>query len=154
MLKPGTRVWCYFPKGTSDIQTDLTRDKGWDALLKSDSIKWLSLVSFNDTWSSFLLRLKTEKDKEEAEKLIKSMGHYFKMTSIAGMLLALIMYIVHSIDIVILVAIVEVIMFFMLFRYQKRQDKRIMQLISSKIPIEHGSHDYIMFLENWEHNHS
>ena len=34
----------------------------------------------------------TEEDKEEAEKLIKSLRHYFKMTSIAGMLLALIMY--------------------------------------------------------------
>jgi preprotein translocase subunit YajC len=132
---------------------------GNERFLQSRSIPYLILedgtcqVYLDKIEDSEILR-PTEKDKEEAEKLIKSMGHYFKMTSIAGMLLALIMYIVHSIDIVILVAIVEVIMFFMLFRYQKRQDKRIMQLISSKIPIEHGSHDYIMFLENWEHNHS
>jgi preprotein translocase subunit YajC len=132
---------------------------GNERFLQSRSIPYLILedgtcqVYLDKIEDSEILR-PTEKDKEEAEKLIKSMGHYFKMTSIAGMLLALIMYIVHSIDIVILVAIVEVIMFFTLFRYQKRQDKRIMQLISSKIPIEHGSHDYIMFLENWEHNHS
>ena len=132
---------------------------GNERFLKSRSIPYLILedgtcqIYLGKIEDSEILR-PTEEDKEEAEKLIKSLGHYFKMTSIAGMLLALIMYIVHSIAIVILVAIVEVIMFFMLFRYHKRQDKRILQLISSKIPIEHGSHDYIMFLENWEHNHS
>ena len=89
----------------------------------------------------------TEKDKEEAGKLIKSMGHYFKMTSIAGMLLALIMYTVHSLAIVILAALIEVIIIFMLLRYTKRQDKRIMQLISTKIPIKRGSKAYIMILE-------
>src|SRR5258708_5916244 len=25
--------WIYYPKGSSNIQTDLTRDKGWDSLL-------------------------------------------------------------------------------------------------------------------------
>ena len=69
------------------------------------------------------------------------------MTSIAGMLLALIMYTVHSLAIVILAAIIEVIIIFMLLRYKKRQDKRIMQLISTKIPIKHGSKEYIMILE-------
>jgi hypothetical protein len=43
----------------------------------------------------------TEVDKEEADKLIKRMYQYFKMGSIAEMLLALIMYIVHSLSIVI-----------------------------------------------------
>ena len=31
-LKPAGTLWITFPKGTSKIQTDLTRDKGWDAL--------------------------------------------------------------------------------------------------------------------------
>src|SRR5689334_14452139 len=30
-LKPAGMLWITFPKGTSKIQTDLTRDKGWDA---------------------------------------------------------------------------------------------------------------------------
>jgi hypothetical protein len=126
---------------------------GNERFLKSRSIPYL--IFEDGTCQIYLGKIEdsevlkpTEEDKEEADKLIKSMGHYFKMTSIAGMLLALIMYIVHSIAIVILAAIVEVIMIFMLIRYQKRQDKRIMQLMSTKIPIEHGSHDYIMFLEN------
>ena len=33
LLKPGVIVWVYYPKGTSKLQTDLNRDKGWDCLL-------------------------------------------------------------------------------------------------------------------------
>src|ERR1044072_2682805 len=47
MLQPGVMVWIFYPKGTSGIQTDLTRDKGWDALLKHD-LKWIALISFYD----------------------------------------------------------------------------------------------------------
>lgn len=54
--------WCYYPKGTSNLQTDLTRDKGWDNLLKEEAFHWISLISFNDTWSAFAFRLKTEAD--------------------------------------------------------------------------------------------
>lgn len=89
----------------------------------------------------------TEADKVEAEKLIQSLGHYFKMVSVAGMLLALIMYIVHSINIVLFVGIIEIIMIVKLYLYQQKQNNRIMHLISTKIPIEHGSKDYVMILE-------
>lgn len=61
--KEGVIVWCYYPKGSSKIQTDLTRDKGWDTVLKHPEIKWLNLISFDDTWSTFAFRLQTEKDK-------------------------------------------------------------------------------------------
>ena len=54
-LKPESMVWISFPKGTSKIQTDLTRDRGWDAVQQAD-LKWLSLVSVNETWSAFALR--------------------------------------------------------------------------------------------------
>ena len=129
-------------------------NSGNERFLKARSIPYLILK--DGTCQIFLGRIEdceilrpTERDKEEAEKSIKSMGRIFKMTSIAGMLLALIMYIVHSLAIVILTAIIEVIIIILLLKYKKRQDKRIMQLISTKIPIEHGSHEYIMFLESW-----
>jgi hypothetical protein len=48
-------LWISFPKGTSGIQTDLTRDKGWDGLA-SANLKWVNLISVNDTWSAFCLR--------------------------------------------------------------------------------------------------
>ena len=54
-LKPEGLLWISFPKGSSKIQTDLTRDKGWEALHGLD-LKWTALVSVNDTWSAFSLR--------------------------------------------------------------------------------------------------
>ena len=54
-LKPTSMLWFTFPKGTSKIQTDLTRDKGWDALQGAD-LKWITLVSVDDTCSAFAVR--------------------------------------------------------------------------------------------------
>ncbi len=69
LLKPGVIVWAYYPKGTSKIQTDLTRDKGWDSLMKhNDKLAWINLISFNDTWSVFGFRAKTDADKKREAK--------------------------------------------------------------------------------------
>jgi hypothetical protein len=66
LLKPNVTVWVYYPKGTSKIQTDLTRDKGWDCLLaEGDKLTWISLISFDDTWSVFGFRTKTEAEKKK-----------------------------------------------------------------------------------------
>ena len=54
-LKPDSLLWISYPKGTSKIQTDLTRDKGWDSLQKTN-LKWVTLISVNETWSAFALR--------------------------------------------------------------------------------------------------
>ncbi len=63
MLHDAVVCWIYYPKGTSSLQTDLTRDKGWEALLGHDELKWISLISFDDTWSAFGMRLKSAADK-------------------------------------------------------------------------------------------
>jgi len=69
LIKPGVIVWVYYPKGSSKIQTDLTRDKGWDCLLsEGDKLTWISLISFDDTWSVFGFRPKTEADKRKEAK--------------------------------------------------------------------------------------
>src|SRR6185436_16445636 len=69
LLKEGVTVWVYYPKGTSKIQTDLTRDKGWDCLLaEGDKLTWISLISFDDTWSVFGFRPKTEADRKKEAK--------------------------------------------------------------------------------------
>jgi hypothetical protein len=52
-LKPTGLLWISFPKGSSKIQTDLTRDKGWDSVR---DLKWVNLISVNGTWSAFSLR--------------------------------------------------------------------------------------------------
>ena len=68
-LKPSIIVWVYYPKVTSKLQSDLTRDKGWDCLLaEGDKLTWISLISFNDTWSVFGFRPKTEADRKKEAK--------------------------------------------------------------------------------------
>jgi len=64
LIKDDVVCWIYYPKGASKIQTDLTRDKGWDTLLKHD-FQWFSLISFDDTWSAFAMRSKTDADKKK-----------------------------------------------------------------------------------------
>jgi hypothetical protein len=64
-LKPESMLWISFPKGTSKIQTDLTRDKGWDSLRDLD-LKWINLISVNDTWSAFALRPYKEGEKRQS----------------------------------------------------------------------------------------
>lgn len=70
LLHPGMIVWVYFPKGSSGIQTDLTRDKGWDCLRAEDEkLTWINLISFDDTWSVFGFRSKEgDHRKKEAKK--------------------------------------------------------------------------------------
>jgi hypothetical protein len=69
LLKTGVIIWVYYPKGTSGVQTDLTRDKGWDCLLEeSDKLTWISLISFDATWSVFGFRPKTEADLKKDAK--------------------------------------------------------------------------------------
>jgi hypothetical protein len=81
LVKPEVIVWVYYPKGTSKIQTDLTRDKGWDCLLaEGDKLTWISLISFDDTWSVFGFRPKTEADRKKEAKP-KEEREIFKWTN-------------------------------------------------------------------------
>jgi hypothetical protein len=66
LLKENVTCWIYFPKGSSKMQTDLTRDKVWESLQKQQNLQFLTLVSFNETWSAFAIRLKTKSDKKKA----------------------------------------------------------------------------------------
>ncbi len=63
-----TIVWTFFPKGTSGIQTDLTRDKGWDEVMSRDDLRWISMISYDETWTAIAFRNKTERDKKQELK--------------------------------------------------------------------------------------
>ena len=67
-LRPESMLWISFPKGSSKIQTDLTRDKGWEILQKLD-LKWINLVSVNETWSAFALRPYREGEEKQSFQL-------------------------------------------------------------------------------------
>lgn len=61
-------LWLSFPKGSSRIQTDLTRDKGWEAIRDLD-LKFITLVSVNDLWSAFSLRPYKEGEEKQSFQL-------------------------------------------------------------------------------------
>jgi hypothetical protein len=64
-LKPEAILWIAFPKGTSKIQADLTRDQGWEGI-QTLNLKWVNLVSVNETWSAFALRPYKEGEKKQS----------------------------------------------------------------------------------------
>ena len=64
-LRPESILWISFPKGASKIQTDLTRDQGWEGVQKLD-LKWINLVSVNETWSAFAMRPYKEGEKKQS----------------------------------------------------------------------------------------
>lgn len=70
LLKDQAICWIFFPKGSSKIQTDLTRDSAW-ALLQNREVQMITLISFDDIWSAFGVRQKiqTEKKKEQKAKI-------------------------------------------------------------------------------------
>ena len=67
-LRPDSMLWNSLPKGTSRIQTDLTRDKGWEVLQTLD-LKWINLISVNETWSAFALRPYREGEEKQSFRL-------------------------------------------------------------------------------------
>ena len=64
-LTPASILWISFPKGSSKIQTDLTRDKGWESIRPLD-LKWITLISVNETWSAFSLRPYKEGEQRQS----------------------------------------------------------------------------------------
>jgi hypothetical protein len=66
-LKPESILWISFPKGSSRNQTDLTRDQGWESL-RTLGLKWITLISVNETWSAFSLRPYKEGDECQAPR--------------------------------------------------------------------------------------
>jgi len=58
-------LWVYFPKKTSRVQTDLSRDHGWE-VLQQRQFRSISLISLDNTWSAFAFRLGTARKKRPA----------------------------------------------------------------------------------------
>ena len=54
-LKKGGLLWFSYPKKSSKVKTDITRDTGWDSLREAD-MRPVSQVSVDDTWSALRFR--------------------------------------------------------------------------------------------------
>ncbi|MGB8954375.1 MAG: hypothetical protein WCC10_03320 [Tumebacillaceae bacterium] len=54
-LKGDAPFWVAYPKKSSKIKTDISRDQGWE-MLQEAGYQGVSLVSLNDIWSAFRVR--------------------------------------------------------------------------------------------------
>ena len=58
-LKPGGLLWFTYPKKTSSIKTDITRDIGWEEVIK-EGIRPVTQIAIDDTWSALRFRPTSE----------------------------------------------------------------------------------------------
>ena len=54
-LQPGGLLWLCYPKKTSKVATDITRDTGWDSLTQAN-MRPVSQISIDETWSALRFR--------------------------------------------------------------------------------------------------
>jgi hypothetical protein len=57
-VQGGAVTWIAYPKKTSGVATDLTRDRGWEAV--TDEIDAVSQVAVDDTWSALRFKAVAE----------------------------------------------------------------------------------------------
>ena len=55
----GKALWFAYPKKTGAIRTDITRDRGWEAV-KAAGLLPVSQVALDDTWSALRFRVRDE----------------------------------------------------------------------------------------------
>lgn len=66
-IKNDGLLWMCYPKKTSSIKSDLSRDDGWDVLLQA-GFEGIAMVSVDETWSAFRFK-KSVKQKVESLKI-------------------------------------------------------------------------------------
>jgi hypothetical protein len=54
-VKPGGMLWIAFPKKTSKIQTDISRDTGWD-VIRQAGWQGIFLIAVDEVWSAMRFR--------------------------------------------------------------------------------------------------
>ena len=54
-LSDGGTLWFAYPKGGSGVETDLSRDRGWEALTTA-GLRPVSQVAVDDVWSALRFR--------------------------------------------------------------------------------------------------
>lgn len=62
LLKPNALFWIAYPKKSSGIKTDLSRDEGWKTVAEL-GYETTRLVALDDTWSSARFRHTSERSK-------------------------------------------------------------------------------------------
>jgi hypothetical protein len=55
LIKYDAHLWIAYPKKSSKIKTDISRDVGWDAVRQA-GLEGVSLISLDETWSMMRFR--------------------------------------------------------------------------------------------------
>jgi uncharacterized protein YndB with AHSA1/START domain len=75
-VKADGLLWICYPKGSSKIKTDLSRDVGWDVVKKA-GFEGVSLVAIDETWSAMRFRPASatkpaKKDERMSDEAVRS----------------------------------------------------------------------------------
>jgi hypothetical protein len=54
-VSPGGILWICYPKKSSEVKTDISRDVGWDVVHKA-GWEGVTLISVDDIWSAMRFR--------------------------------------------------------------------------------------------------
>lgn len=54
-VRPSGLLWIAYPKKTSNLNSDLSRDVGWDAVTNA-GMQGVSLIALDETWSAMRFR--------------------------------------------------------------------------------------------------
>jgi hypothetical protein len=54
-VNPNGVLWICYPKRSSKMETDLTRDVGWE-IIEKEGLEGVALVSIDDVWSAMRFR--------------------------------------------------------------------------------------------------
>ncbi len=65
-LTESLSLWCAYPKKSSGIKSDITRDSGWD-YLTDNGLEIVSIISIDETWSAVRFKKKPENAKKPAK---------------------------------------------------------------------------------------
>lgn len=69
ILKPEGEIWVCYPKKSSKVNSDISRDEGWK-ILESFGLKGTDFISIDETWTAFGL-YKNEFFKDKPKKIIE-----------------------------------------------------------------------------------
>lgn len=58
-LKEDGLLWISYPKRSSKVETDITRDNGWDVMTQA-GLRGVAQVSVDETWSALRFRAKED----------------------------------------------------------------------------------------------
>lgn len=68
ILKPDGKIWVCYPKKSSKVNSDISRDEGWK-ILEGFGLKGTDFISIDETWTAFGLHKKEFYNNKPVKKI-------------------------------------------------------------------------------------